>query len=93
MRTASYDMYTQSTHASGENWATMKQEYPNIQVKRFPDEVIEAMRAANTKLLKEKAEADPMAKEIIESQAKYLKQVRAWTNIADKQYLDSIAGE
>jgi TRAP-type mannitol/chloroaromatic compound transport system substrate-binding protein len=93
MRTAAYDMYIQSTHASGENWATMTQEYPNIQVKRFPTEVIEAMRTANDKLLKEKAEANPVAKEIIESQAQYLKQVRAWTNIADKQYLDSIAGE
>ncbi|WP_220495521.1 TRAP transporter substrate-binding protein [Oceanospirillum sediminis] len=93
MRTAAYDMYIQSTHASGENWATMKQEYPNIEVKRFPAEVIEAMRSANDKLLAEKAASNPVAKEIIESQAAYLKQVRGWTNIADKQYLDSIAGE
>jgi TRAP-type mannitol/chloroaromatic compound transport system substrate-binding protein len=89
MRTAAYDMYIQSYHASGENWAKMKQEYPNIKVKTFPKSVIAAMKKANNELLAEQAAKDPMAKEIIESQAKYLKQVRVWTNISDQAYLNS----
>jgi|TARA_R110000744_G_scaffold86758_3_gene169652 TRAP-type mannitol/chloroaromatic compound transport system substrate-binding protein len=90
MKLASYDMYIQSYHESGVNWATMKTEYPNVQVKTFPKDVLVAMKKANQELLEEKAAADPLAKEIIESQAKYLKTTRVWTNISDRAYLDSV---
>ncbi|MBZ2169780.1 TRAP transporter substrate-binding protein [Marinobacter sp. F4216] len=93
MRTAAYDMYIQSTHASGEAWSRMKDDYPDVTHRTFPAEVIEALRAATNKRLKEVAEGDPLAQEIISSQRNYLKQVRQWTNISDKAYLDSVAGE
>ncbi len=89
MRTAAYDMYIQSYNDSGENWDSMKKEFPNIQVKSFPKDVVAAMRAANTELLAEKAAADPLAKKILDSQAEYMKKSRAWTEISDKAYLDS----
>jgi TRAP-type mannitol/chloroaromatic compound transport system substrate-binding protein len=90
MKLASYDMYIQSYHESAENWATMKTEYPNVQVKTFPKDVLMAMKKANQELLDEKAAEDPLAKEILDSQAKYLKKVRVWTNISDRAYLDSV---
>ncbi|TYL46770.1 TRAP transporter substrate-binding protein [Marinomonas sp. IMCC 4694] len=90
MKLASYDMYIQSYHESAENWATMKTEYPNVQVKTFPKDVLVAMKQANQELLAEKAAEDPLAKEILESQADYLKKVRVWTNISDRAYLDSV---
>lgn len=93
MRTAAYDMYIQTTHESGVAWDRMKEDYPQVTHKTFPPEVIEAMRAATDKLLAEAGEQDELAKEIIESQFDYLKQVRQWTNISDKAYLNSIAGE
>lgn len=52
---------------------------------------MDALRAANDKLLKEHAAQDPLAKEIQASQAAYLKQVRAWTDISTKAYLDNEA--
>ncbi|EAR62366.1 TRAP transporter substrate-binding protein [Neptuniibacter caesariensis] len=91
MRTAAYDMYIQSYHASAENWASMKTEFPDIQVKSFPNEVIDAMRKANDELLAEKAAADPLAKKILDSQAEYLKKARAWTDISDRAYLNSLS--
>ncbi|MBJ7537902.1 TRAP transporter substrate-binding protein [Marinomonas transparens] len=90
MKLAAYDMYTQSYHESGVNWATMASEYPNIQVKTFPKEVLAAMKKANQELLAEKSAADPVAKEIIESQAAYMKTARVWTNISDRAYLESV---
>ena len=36
---------------------------------------------------------DELAREIITSQQDYLKQVRQWTNISDKAYLNSVSGE
>lgn len=93
MRTAAYDMYIQSTHESGVAWDKMKENYPDVTHRTFPPEVIEALRNATNKLLAEAAESDPLAEEIINSQREYLRQVRKWTNISDKAYLDSVAGE
>ena len=41
-------------------------------------------------LLAEKAAADPLAKEILDSQAEYMAKARVWTNISDRAYLDSL---
>lgn len=90
MRTAAYDMYIQSTHQSGVAWDRMKEDYPDVTHKVFPPEVIDALRSTTNRLLAEAAENDPLAKEIIESQRDYLKQVRQWTNISDKAYLNSV---
>jgi len=89
MRTAAYDMYIQSYHASSENWAKIAAEYPDIKIKTFPKSVIDALKKANKELLAEAAASSPLAKEIQDSQADYLKKVRVWTNISDKAYLDN----
>jgi TRAP-type mannitol/chloroaromatic compound transport system substrate-binding protein len=93
MRTAAYDMYIQSTHQSGIAWDRMKEDYPDVTHKTFPPEVIDALRSATKKLLAEEAQKDELAKEIINSQRNYLEQVRQWTNISDKAYLNSVSGE
>lgn len=91
MKTAAYDMYIQAVHESGKNWASIKTEYPNVKVKNFPPEVMDALRSANDKLLAEHASQDALAKEIQQSQADYKKKVRAWTDISTKAYLDNEA--
>ncbi|WP_207768272.1 TRAP transporter substrate-binding protein [Marinobacter halophilus] len=93
MRTAAYDMYTQSTHESGVAWSRMTEDYPEVTHKVFPPEVINALRDTTNRLLDEFAENDELAREIIASQRDYLKQVRSWTNISDKAYLDSVADQ
>jgi TRAP-type mannitol/chloroaromatic compound transport system substrate-binding protein len=90
MRAVDADMYARTYHDSAVNWATMKQEYPDIQVKTFPKEVLTAMRRVNRELLAEFAAADPLAREIITSQSDYLAKVRAWTAISDQAYLNSL---
>lgn len=89
MKLAAYEMYAQSEHESAKNWASMKQAYPNIKVKTFPKPVFDALRAANKKLLTKLAAKNPLAKEIIVSQAAYLQKARAWTAISDQSYLNS----
>lgn len=89
MRTAAYDMYIQSYHASGENWSKMATDYPKIKVKTFPKSVIKALKKANKELLTEAAAKSATAKEIQNSQAAYMKKARVWTNISDKAYLDN----
>jgi len=90
MRNAAYDMYVHSYHESANNWVSMKKDYPKIQVKSFPTEVLQALKDANDELIAERAKSDPLAKEIIESQAAYLKKARAWTKISDQSYYETM---
>lgn len=88
-RVAAFDMYTQAIDANANSWATMSAEYPDIKVRDFPPQVLEAMQNATEELLAEQANQDPLAKEIIESQKQYLTKVRAWTDISSKAYLNN----
>ncbi len=91
MKLSAYQMYVQSEHESAKNWANMKKAYPDIKIKTFPKPVFDALKATNDKLLAKLAAKSPLSKEIINSQATYLKKARAWTAISDQAYLNSQA--
>ena len=86
-----YKASTETFHASLENWASIKAEYPNVKVKDFPKEVIDALKKANAELIAEEAKRGGLTQRIVESQAAYLKKARAWTQIGDQSYLNNIA--
>jgi len=69
----------------------IKETYPDVQVKQFPAEVIEALRASNDELIASESARSEIAARIIASQKAYLEQSRAWTEIGEKLYLDSVA--
>jgi len=87
MQYAAYDMYARSYHESAVNWASIEQEYPEVKIRTFSPEIISAMKQANDELLAESAANDPVFKEILDSQAAYLKMARKWTFISDYAYL------
>ncbi|WP_413284004.1 TRAP transporter substrate-binding protein [Vibrio sp. MA40-2] len=92
-RVAAFDMYVQAIDENAESWEKMLSDNPNIKVRDFPPEVLDRMLQEKEALLAEYAEKDPLAKKIIDSQATYLKRVRAWTNISTKAYLDSTSAQ
>ncbi len=89
----SFNMTVQSQHESAVNWESMLTEFPNIEVRDFPEEVIEALRQSNRALLAQEASRSELSKKIIQSQSSYLTLVRGWTNIGDRAYLNNIAGQ
>ncbi|WP_026959612.1 TRAP transporter substrate-binding protein [Aliagarivorans taiwanensis] len=89
MRVSAFDMYVQATAMSTENWSQMREQFPDIQVRSFPPEVLVALKQANDALLAEHAANDPLAKRIIESQQQYLEKARAYTLISDYGYLET----
>jgi len=92
-RLTAYNMSTASFSANTDNWQTISQQYPNVQVKRFPKEVISALKAANDELVKQEKARSDVAKKILESREAYLDKARDWTNIGEKLYLDTIADQ
>ena len=91
MRTAAYDMYIQSTHVSAENWQTIQTDFPQVKIRTFPAAVLNALRQANEQLLLQHAQNDALAKEIIDSQQRYLQMARQWTQLSDQAYLNSLS--
>ena len=89
MKAAAYDMYSQSMHASGENLAKIKKEYPNVKMLSFPNSVMNKIKSTNDELLLEFAAKDPLTAEIMNSMNEYKDKIRAWTNLSDKAYLDN----
>ncbi|MDO6486288.1 TRAP transporter substrate-binding protein [Colwellia sp. 6_MG-2023] len=89
MKTAAYDMYIQSYHESAINLASLKKDYPNVKMRSFPKDVMNAIQEANNELLNEFSAKDPMTAEILKSLTEYEDKARAWTNLSDRAYLDN----
>lgn len=53
-------------------------EAAGVEIKRFPDEVLSAMRDASNELMKEEAERDPIFKEAYESLTAYIARTSRW---------------
>ncbi|GAA6171408.1 TRAP transporter substrate-binding protein [Colwellia sp. KU-HH00111] len=89
MKTAAYDMYTQSYHESGKNLATLQKDYPNVKMRSFPKSLMNKIKQTNDDLLAEFSAKDPMTEKILKSLNSYKEKVRAWTNLSDRAYLDN----
>lgn len=87
MRVSAYDMYIQNYDMSATAWEEMKKDFPNIKVKTFPKEVMDAMKKANSELRAEIVKGHPLLKEVFDSQDAYQKKARKWTEMSDYLYL------
>jgi len=74
---------------NAEAWQQMKEKYPAIKVKVFPEEVLKEMKTAYDSLVASYEKESPMFKKIMESKRAYLDKVRDWTHISDYLYLKS----
>jgi TRAP-type mannitol/chloroaromatic compound transport system substrate-binding protein len=87
MRVAAYDMYIQNYDMNATAWENMKKEYPDIQVKTLPKDVMVALKKANKELREELGSKSSLLKEVLDSQDVYMKRVREWTKMSDYLYL------
>ncbi len=88
---SAYNATTKTFDASVNNWASITTEYPDVKVKDFPKDVVDALKKSNADLIEKEYARGGMAKKIIDSQAAYLKKARAWTSIGDQAYLNNVA--
>lgn len=87
MKAVSADMFTDNFAGSVDAWVKMKKDYPNIEVKTFPKEVLQAMKKAADELYSEYAAKDASFKEVLESQKAYMQKARTWTEISEYNYI------
>ena len=82
----SLDILSEAFYRNVVAWEEMKKE-SEINIRTFPDDVLDAFKKANDELLNEVAERSPMAKKVIESQKIFLERSKDWSRITDEDYL------
>ena len=90
-RLTAYNMSTATFAANAENWDTISANFPDVKIKEFPAQVMDALKESNAKLLESESQRSPMAKKIIDSRAEYLRKSRAWINIGQRAYFDTVS--
>ncbi len=91
MQAVSADMFAENFADSAMAWAQMKKEFPGIEVKSFPIEVLQKMKEETDNVLEGYAAQDPFFKEVLDSQRKFMADARAWTTMSEFYYLQTSA--
>ena len=64
-----------------------------VHAQPLPDSVVEALRAANTKLLAEAVAKDPVTKKVHDLYMAYMSTYRQWAKYSEAPYYDKILGK
>ena len=93
MKAETLDAYARMFNDNAVNFAAIRTDYPEVKIKTFAPEILDAMKAANNQLLEEAAAKDEQFREILASQRAYQAKARAWTVISDYAYVKDNQGE
>ncbi len=87
-RAAYLDMLADFTTKNNQALDTLINEH-NVQLRRFPDDVLLKLRALSVEVLNEEAAKDPMTAKVYAAFTAYAKQVAAWNKISEQAYLNT----
>jgi TRAP-type mannitol/chloroaromatic compound transport system substrate-binding protein len=60
-----------------------------VDLRRFPDEVLNKLKELSDQVVAEIAGKDPMSKKVYESYSKFRKDAIAWSNVSERAYLNA----
>lgn len=81
MNETSFLMMAESTQLNALTWSEMSKDAPNVKLRNFPDEVLNALKLATNEKLEELASSSELAQRIVRSQQQFLDKVRPWTRL------------
>lgn len=84
---ASFDMLSESFYRNALAWESMRKEH-GINIRTFPDDVLDAFKQSNEELLLQAAGRSTLAQEVIQSQQEFLAKARKWSQITEHNYLE-----
>ncbi|MEA3411485.1 MAG: TRAP transporter substrate-binding protein DctP [Pseudomonadota bacterium] len=90
-RVANQDMLAEYTARNNDALDTLLDEH-NVDMRRFPDDVIEQLRRLSREVVEEEARKSPQAGRIAESYLGFWKKVMRWHDISERAYLNARAG-
>ena len=84
-RAASTDMLDSYTASNSQALQTLQQEH-NVDIRRFPDDVLKELYRISEDVLTEQAAADPMFAKVLKSISDYREKVRAFHRLTEQSY-------
>ncbi len=79
------------TEIAANNWQALEALITehNVEVRRFPDEVLEALKARTKEVLEEIASSDPASREVYDAYLNFQRKIRNWNNLSERFVLES----
>ena len=89
-RVANQDMLAEYTARNNDALEVLVREH-KVDLRRFPEPVLERLRELSDEVVAEIAEKDPLSRKVHESFRRFRDKVRAWHDISERAYLDARA--
>lgn len=93
MKTAAHDVYYENFDAASKAWEKIQKEYPYIQVKSLPKDVLKKLKQSKEFLFQSHAKENKLFQEIYQDQNEFLKRVRKWTKLQEYRYIQTTTKE
>ena len=91
-RQATQDMLDEFTALNNDALKTLVEEH-NVQLRPFPKDVLEALKAASEETLEEVAAGDEMSAKVYASFKEFREKVGAWHAVSERAYINARDGE
>jgi len=86
MKVANLEMLSEYTARNGVALQTLIEKH-HVQLKYFPDEVLQTLKKLSVEVVEEAAKVDALSAKVWASQKAFLKQVSRWTEVSEFTYL------
>ena len=90
-RVVNNDMYAELTARNNDALQTLVTEH-NVDLRKLPDDVIARLRGLADEVVAEIAGTSDLAKRVYESYSAFRKKILAWSEVADRAYLNARVG-
>ncbi|GMQ97138.1 MAG: TRAP transporter substrate-binding protein DctP [Gammaproteobacteria bacterium] len=90
-RIVNEDMLSELTARNNAALKTLTEEY-KVDVRRFPDEVLDKLKKLSFEVVAEVADKDPFARKVYDSYLAFRDQVTAWHEISERAYMNARSG-
>ncbi len=87
-RIVNEDMLSELTARNNAALKTLTEEY-KVDVRRFPDEVLDKLKKLSFEVVAEVADKDPFARKVYDSYMAFRDQVTAWHEISERAYMNA----
>ena len=87
-RVANQDMLAEYTARNNDALRVLVEKH-KVELRRFPEPVLERLRALSDEVVAEIAEKDPLSRKVHESYRRFRDKVRAWHAISERAYLEA----
>jgi TRAP-type mannitol/chloroaromatic compound transport system substrate-binding protein len=87
-RAVNQDMLDEFTALNNNALQTLLNEH-GVQLRKLPDDVIDALRMANNELMQEVAAESEFSKRVYDSYTTFQKNVKAWHELSEKAYINA----